>query len=349
MAILKILLADADEKYLHVLKRRFTEELKNKASIEIITNQAYFTQQFSMPQTLSLLVVSEDWYEAGLERHNIANLFLLTTNRDEAPKNGHPSIYKYDAVKALFERIYKPCEFPDDEPKRPVATKVIAVYSPIGGIGTTTIAIGLGFALARQKKKVLYLATDGLQNFQFLLPADRLPNGAERPLRNDDGAGDVFPHLTPLLRIHAGLSYLPPFQQPLAALRWKAEHWINLCQFVRKSKQYDYIILDCPSEFSSGNSKLLGPVELRLIIAGQSHFDVLKLGNFTRCFDSSVGRTEYICSRYDKNQPNCLLDEAFAASVPIKEYIEETAELSTPGGLLKPNVLDRLTVFAEGG
>lgn len=349
MAILKILLADADEKYLHVLKRRFTEELKNKASIETITDRAYFMQQFSMPQILSLLVVSEDWYDAGLERHSIANLFLLSGGKDGAPKNGHPSIYKYDAVKTLYERIYKSCEFPNDGPKKPVTTKVIAVYSPIGGIGTTTIAVGLGLALARQKKKVLFLATDGLQNFQYLLPADRLPNGAERPLRNDDGAGDVFPHLTPLLRIHAGLSYLPPFQQPLAALRWKAEHWINLCQFVRRSKQYDYIILDCSSEFSAGNSKLLGPADLRLIVAGQSHFDVLKLSSFTRCFDSSVGQTEYICGRYDKSKPNCLLDEALAASVPIKEYIEENAELSTPEGLLRPNMLDRLTALTEGG
>jgi len=349
MAILKILLADADEKYLHVLKRRFTDELKNMASIETITDRAYFMQQFSMPQTLSLLVVSEDWYEAGLERHNIANLFLLSTNKDETPQSGHPSIYKYDAVKTLFERIYKSCEFPEDKSSRPVATKVIAVYSPIGGIGTTTIAIGLGLALVRQKKRVLYLGTDGLQNFQYLLPAERLPNGAERPLRNDEGAGDVFAHLTPLLRIHTGLSYLPPFQQPLAALRWKAEHWINLCQFVRKSKQYDYIILDCSSEFSAGNSKLLGPADLRLIVAGQSHFDVLKLSNFTRCFDSSVGRTEYICNRYDKAQPNCLLDEAIAASVPVKEYIEESADLSTPEGLQRSNGLDRLTALVEGG
>ena len=349
MAILTILLADADEKYLHVLKRRFTEELKNRASIETITDRAYFMRQFSMPQALSLLVVSEDWYEAGLERHNIANLFLLTAGKDEAPKNGHPSIYKYDAVKTLFERIYKSCEFPDDAPKKPAATRVIAVYSPIGGIGTTTVAVGLGLALARQKKKVLYLGTDGLQNFQYLLPADRLPNGADRPLRNEDGAGDVFPHLAPLLRNQAGLSYLPPFQQPLAALRWKAEHWINLCQFVRRSKQYDYILLDCSSEFSAGNSKLLGPADLRLVVAGQSRSDVLKLHNFTRCFDSSVGRTEYICGRYDKSKPNCLLDEALAASAPIKEYIEEDAALSAPEGLLRPNGLDRLTALAEGG
>ena len=349
MAILKILLADADEKYLHVLKRRFTEELKNRATIETITDRAYFMHQFSMPQALSLLVVSEDWYEIGLERHGIANLFLLTAGKDEAPKNGHPSIYKYDAVKTLFERIYTSCEFTDAEPKKPAATKVIAVYSPIGGIGTTTVAVGLGLALARQKKKVLYLATDGLQNFQYLLPADRLPNGAERPLRNDDGAGDVFAHLQPLLEIHAGLSCLPPFHQPLAALRWKAEHWINLCKFVRRSGQYDYIVLDCSSEFSAGNSRLLGPADLRLIVAGQSHFDVRKLGSFTRCFDSSVGQTEYICNRYDKSRPNCLLDEALAASVPIREYLEEDAALSTPEGLCRPNVLDRLTALAEGG
>ena len=54
----RIIIADTDSNYIVPLQLKFAEEFFDKVDLEIITDPAYFSELFSVPQTADILIVS---------------------------------------------------------------------------------------------------------------------------------------------------------------------------------------------------------------------------------------------------------------------------------------------------
>jgi len=63
MAKIKILLADADEKYLRPLEYKFVKELDDIATISVITDIEYFEFFFEKHKMFDIVLISEKWYQ----------------------------------------------------------------------------------------------------------------------------------------------------------------------------------------------------------------------------------------------------------------------------------------------
>lgn len=77
MSKLSIVLVDTDERYLIPLELKFIEELGNQADIMVITELKYLEEYFSSPRHIDVLLINEKLYSKDIEKHNIANTFLL--------------------------------------------------------------------------------------------------------------------------------------------------------------------------------------------------------------------------------------------------------------------------------
>lgn len=165
----KIIIADEEERYVESIQCNFAEEFLYKIELEIITKAEFFEEYFTQPQSAEILIVSEQLYNSTLERHNIKNIFVLTEQRenDDSIELNITRLYKYTSFKEILNEIVSRCvgvfNVTTMEKKE---TQVVVVTSAAGGVGKTTVAMGIAACLDKNHKKVLYINADRLQSFQ---------------------------------------------------------------------------------------------------------------------------------------------------------------------------------------
>ncbi|MFR5740308.1 MAG: hypothetical protein ACLUEC_14180 [Coprococcus sp.] len=103
----RIIIADTDINYILPLQFKFVQEFFEKIDLEIITDQEYFEEMFSTPQTIEILIVSEELYGVTLQKHNLKNIFMMTEQREEeqTAELNVTRIFKYTSTKEIFSEI----------------------------------------------------------------------------------------------------------------------------------------------------------------------------------------------------------------------------------------------------
>ena len=172
MAKPRVIIADEDTNYIIPLQFKFVSDFFDKIELEIITNREYFEKFFSRPQNAEILIVSDELYDSSLQRHNIANVFVMMEQYDEGDTGdlNVNRLFKYTSIKEIFNEIVGKSDgalnIAAVEKKE---TQIILVTSAAGGVGKTTVAMGIAACLAQNYKRVLYINASRLQDFQFML------------------------------------------------------------------------------------------------------------------------------------------------------------------------------------
>lgn len=322
MANIKILLADSDEKYLMPLERKFIDGLEDKVDLIVITDTDYIKQYFATPQKLDILVIHEDMYDSELEKHNISNIFILTENDNKnSGDSDTKQIYKYTSVKEIYNEVINHSSTRTVPLNTVEETKILMVYSPIGGIGKTTVSALLCQALADYHKRVLFVGIDSLQTFGCII--DDLPymeSGTEKAMIEKS---DYIYETMKSKIITQRYDILPPFYLSLPSLNIKGDDFIHLLNTIKKTRDYDYIILDGTSDFTEDLSRFMGIANHTIIIAGQEKNAVFKLNCLLRNIDCSDNeRFVFVCNKYRSDRENHLSSESSKNLCNISEYID---------------------------
>lgn len=154
------------------------------------------------------------------------------------------------------------------------STHVMAVYSPLGGIGKTTVALGVCVHSARRGLKTLYLNFNGMN---FVVDEDR--NFSRMLVAIDDIDAGLLEALRRKER-STGLYY---YTLPDSCLEFSelAESKItNLFQKIIGSGLYDVIVLDLSSEFNGSNLALMNLCDNICFLAGNNPVSEFKIKRF---------------------------------------------------------------------
>jgi signal recognition particle GTPase len=168
----RVVIADTDENYIQSIELKFIEDFFDKVQLEIITDQEYFERLFMTPQSADILIVSEDLYEISLQKHNIKNIFVMTEQHeeDQTEELNITKIFKYSSIKGIFNEILgqsaKDLKLAEEARTEP---QIVVVTSAAGGVGKTTVAMGMCACLSQNYKKVLYINASNLQFFQYMM------------------------------------------------------------------------------------------------------------------------------------------------------------------------------------
>ena len=168
----RIIIADTDISYIIPLQQKFIEEYFEKIDLEIISEPSYFEHFFASPQKADVLIVSEELYTPALQRHNIGSIFLMTEQyaENQMSEPNVNQIYKYTSIKEIFNAIIgKGTASLRVSNAATKETQIILVCSACGGVGKTTIALGISVCLNKNYKRVLYINAARLQSFQTML------------------------------------------------------------------------------------------------------------------------------------------------------------------------------------
>nr|WP_279381056.1 AAA family ATPase [Alkaliphilus hydrothermalis] len=137
--------------------------------------------------------------------------------------------------------------------------KIFSIYSPMGGVGKTTVAVATGTLLAQMGKKVLYLNLEGISS-QYIY----FQQGSEYSLSNifyltkNRNKNLTLKLESMVMKDYATqIHYIAPLDSPLELEEIEPKDIEYLLTELEGSRMYDYIILDLSSNFDSNNLKFM--------------------------------------------------------------------------------------------
>lgn len=321
----RIIIADLDSDYIKPLQLKFAEDFFEKVDLEIITDKTYFDKLFSSPQKAEILVVSEELYESSLQRHNIVHIFLMTEQYDEN-RTGNLNlncIFKYTSIKEIFNEITgKSSDVLKIQRQEAQETQVVLIYSASGGTGKTTIAVGISASLTKNYKKVLYINAARLQAFQHMLQNHSPITAAEVYSKLVDGSENIYSEIRHVIRNEL-FSYLPPFKAALMSLGLDYSIYKKIILSAKKSREYDFIIVDADVAFDEEKAELLNLADKIVIVTNQTVASVMSTNLLVRNINGiSSEKYIFVCNNFDKEQDNALISPRVAPKFTTSEYIE---------------------------
>ncbi len=318
-----IVLADTDATYLIPLEEKLTEELFGQADLEVITDQGYFTNYFASPKTIDTLIVSEHLFSVKLKKHNIANVFVLCEdNSDDAGTDNVTKIFKYSSTKEIYNQII----FKNKDIIRSQAvqkeTKIIVVTSAIGGSGKTTVAMALSASLARNHKRVLFISLDTMQGFSYYLGnKSSTPSGISKAAAAPEDK--LFGSIMPYVR-NEGYYYLPPFSRNIVSIGLDYGFYGKLVSAAKKSKEYDYIVVDTCLEFDDTRADIIQKADKVIMIVLQDLVSTAKTEFMIQNIDCrNTEKFVFVCNKFRREVNNDYINSSIGQQFIISEYVDE--------------------------
>lgn len=215
-----------------------------------------------------------------------------------------------------------------------MAAKVIAFGSGKGGVGKTTIALNIGFAIASLEKKVLVVDTD------VSLPNLDLYTGLERPiitlLEVLNGSADVQ---SAIYSIQMGLNILP-CGSSLHALRDINMDKLEDVILELRNMGYDFIILDIPAGLSKFSMLPMTYSDEVVIIVNPDPASISDAQKVKAVLElAGIKITGVIVNKYKKSiyeDIGVKLGLVTIGTVPQDDAIIEARDRKKPLILLKP-------------
>lgn len=331
MKKIKIVMADQDENYLLPLEKKFTDELKETADIMTITSKTYFNDFFREGKIIDILVVSEDLFRQNLFMHDIKDICILTEDKGKCLGSEQTDccyIEKYTSVKEIYSQVInrKAIVQLDSKQMGEKSTKIISVYSPIGGCGKTTVAAGIALQLSRYNRKALYMGLDNLQAFGYLMEEERFLQLAMEKMIKKGMIDSGFKQCI----YHGKLNVIPPFSRQLCSLNIAGQELVNLAQTIQKWNDYDYIIVDLPSDISEMTTRFMSISEYSTILTMQDTISAYKMEQLVKNINCSDQETFLaVCNKYEADKENGLLHNQKLADLNIRKYIPLIPELTS--------------------
>lgn len=334
MAKCRIVIADKDEiGYLSPLESRFLEIGSEQIEVESISDENYLDEYFSKPRKLDALVINEELFKQEYQKHDIKNLFILCEDYDNTQKTENLKakyIDKYTNTKEVIGAIVASLNIDwghSGESKR----RLISIISPIGGVGTTTVAIGLCASLSQIGYKALFISSSPLQEFGHFFAENR---HLSSEVSIDIGGNDpsIIDNIESIVGGDDNLKYLLPLEGSLVAAGISQSNITFLAQSCFATGKFDYVIVDGANYFSKPQIELMQKSSQVVVVVAQDNNSCRTLKAFLDNVDTT-DRNKYIfcANKFSKQKPSSLNEVLsggagfYIENVPCEQL--ETVEL----------------------
>lgn len=266
-----LVIIDTDSEYVKGIEEDVIRNYAERVDVQILTDQSYIDAYFSEKRDIDVLIVDENNYGPYLSEHNIRQTFLMLSEiaiDREVPANVRPMV-KFLPREEVFRAINDTFAHFDlegslDPGRENRVTRVIGVYSPIGGCGKSLISIGLSRKLYRLDQRVLLVGCDDVQSFEAFydmkdFAEDRL---AKKLIEQDEETYWLIMQNTG----SDGFHYLKPFSRVPHALGVGRTQWRPFLTLMREKKDYDYIVLDIGSRVDEASRALMDRVDVIVLV-----------------------------------------------------------------------------------
>ena len=320
----RIMIADTDISYIIPLQQKFIEEYFERIDLEIITEPSYFERFFASPQKADILIVSEEFYTPTLQRHNIGHIFLMTEQytENQISEPNVNKIYKYTSIKEIFNAIIgKGAASLRVTNSARKETQIILVCSACGGVGKTTIALGISACLNKNYKRVLYMNAARLQLFQTMLSNVSPITASNVYAKMASSTNNIYSDIKHTIR-NEGFSYLPPFRAALMSLGIQYSIFENIAVSAKRTEDYDYIVIDADTVFDEDKTRLIDIADKVVVVTKQSKASVYATNVLVSNINgANSDKYIFVCNDFDEDNTNVLISPDVVNKFAVADYV----------------------------
>lgn len=261
-----LVILDSDYDYVRSIEPEIIRRYADKVDVQIITDEAFMDVWFQEKREIDVLIIDQNHYGDYLKEHVIRQTFLMIPEIDieqKAPRNVSvmvkylPENELFEAVNDAFARIDLEAVDPDHKPQH--ETRVVAVYSPIGGCGKSLICIGLARKLRMLDQKVLLIGCDDVQSFSVFGDLDLHADAYLAEELRDPGENTYW---TILQNLAGGdVTYLKSFDRAPHALGVGRTQWKSFVRLMKEKGDFDYLILDIGCRVDEAGTALMNQAD----------------------------------------------------------------------------------------
>lgn len=322
----RIIIADEEYSYIASFVAKFATDYYGKIELEVITEREYFNQFFSTPQNIDVLIISEALYSPEIKKHNIKSIFLLVEEESdgETGELDITRIFKYSSLKEIFNQIVgKSRDVFSARVNEEKKSKIVLFTSTVGGVGKTTMAMGMAANLAATYKRVLYINAEQLQTFQFRMKDNT-------PILDNDTYNYLVSQNTGFYRAIKQLirndifDYVPAFKAAISSLGIDSSIYSAIALEAKNSGDYDYIIIDGDSALDDTKLSLLDSSDNVFVITTQDKLAMDSTDYFVKNINViNSDKYFFICNKHEENKENAIVGSESKYSFLISEYISQ--------------------------
>ncbi|MGL4762481.1 MAG: hypothetical protein ACRCWG_13625 [Sarcina sp.] len=171
MEKINLFIVNTDIYYLNNLRGYILKKYSDKFNLVCISDMTLLDNEFRQVES-GVLLVSDDIYTFNLKSFKFEEIVILSEKENLGNKDGNKIINKYVAADLLCEdiiSIYSNSKNnrSNQEKSKKIETSVISVFSPIGGVGTSSIASSLAILFAKLGEKVLYINLERIKSTDY--------------------------------------------------------------------------------------------------------------------------------------------------------------------------------------
>ncbi len=338
-----LLFLDEDEFYLNNLVNYIMQEYSKEINAVSISKKEFLESALKNNSKIDLIVSSEGFYEDSKKYLRDSNVILLSNNITD--KTEVLAIKKYQSVKSICKKIIDICENTKNINEK--ETRVISFYSPIGGIGTTSLSLSIAEKTALKGAKVLYISFEESQSIDFYLRSkNRKINFSDVILsikQREENISEVFDKAVSVYD-DMSLYYLSRIDSILDIEEMSTEDIRELIEKITEKKYYDFVFCELPGCFSSKYYYLLKRSEIVFEIIGQDALSAYKTDEMLKQFDD-INNFKFIMNKYDKTFEKVIPEIISKNLLPIIKIIPYYKSIDKTGNL--KNIIGRVKEFEE--
>ena len=320
----KIIIADTDISYIIPLQQKFIEEYFEKIDLEIISEPSYYEHFFASPQKADVLIVSEGLYTPAIQRHNIGSIFLMTEQyaENQMSEPNINQIYKYTSIKEIFHAIVgKGTASLRVSNVVRKETQIVLVCSACGGVGKTTIALGISACLNKNYKRVLYINAARLQLFQTIISNMSPITAPDVYAKMASSTENIYSDIKHVIR-NEGFSYVPPFRAALMSIGIQYSIFEKIAMSAKRTGDYDYIIIDTDTIFDEDKARLMDVADKVIMVTKQNKASV----HATNILVSNINGANsdkyiFVCNDFIEDNTNVLISPDVINKFAVADYV----------------------------
>lgn len=254
---LSLVIVDHDEIYLEYLNKFLSSTYKGKFEITCFSDDKIFLEYISTVRKKDILLISKDIYDENTDTID-AKVILKLVEGNEILEDKEKVIHKYKDIKNIYDIALK--EYLGSNPKKTLKvsvenadTKIVTVYSPVGGSGKSLIAASLSSNLSQNGKKVFYLNLEDIQSTEEYFSGNGKSSLSDIIFEVKDKASNFIEKLNSIINTDTstGVKYLNCTDNILDIEDMDQDDMKWLLEQLLKTKIYDYIVIDTVSKYNS--------------------------------------------------------------------------------------------------
>lgn len=332
---LRLVLADEDSRYVDVVTQYINVEYPLQLQVVAFTQPHLLTEYLSGGQGQVDVLLAQPIFVMDLQESQVPLPFTLLLDdgalepqrvlaeHKELSEQQELKVDKYQPGDQLVNCILElHTQHIGTAPRRSMdnsAARVLSVYSPVGGVGKSSVALALASKLSEMGKQVFYLNLEIIDSF-----------GGTSGLSGNNAMSQVLltlletPDLLPLKMemyktadSYFGFDFLTPPDCYRELSEITAQHWQTLLDTLRTLGKYDFILVDLNSAGDERTNQVLDLADGIILVQTPEPLCRYKFNTFLRQNQALTG-TDFI------SKTTILLNKYANESIPQ----ELPAELS---------------------